>query len=127
MKINYSQYEEPDTNEVEVCAVVTLEKHATLIGSDKHTCYEREIENDGSYSYSSHEESDDDPRDLWEKQELHMKDILSQCEDILKQLQSDLKVRKYADHDITTLREAIAGWEETEWDVYHVSVEEKLK
>ena len=124
MNINYSQYEEPDTNDVEVCAVVTLEKHATLMGSEKHKCVEREIEDDGSYSYSSHEESDDDPRDLWEKQELHMKDILSQCEDILAQLQLDLKVRKYADHDITTLREAIAGWEETEWDVYHVSVEE---
>ena len=124
MRINYSQYEEPETNEVEVCAVVTLEKHATLIGSEKHKCVEREIEDDGSYSYSSHEESDDDPRDLWENQELHLKDIFKQCEDILKQLQRVLKVRFYAKHNISQLREAIGGWEETEWDVYHVSVEE---
>ena len=118
MRMNYGQYEEPEGVEVEVTAVAILEKSTVLMGSGTHTWQECEIEPDGSRSCTQITECDDDPRDLWDNQELHLKDIFKQCEDILKQLQRVLKVRFYAKHNISQLREAIAGWEETEWNVY---------
>ena len=106
-------FDEQDWPEIEVTATATLMKETVVLGSGTHRCTECEIEPDGSRSYISFEESDDDPADLFRNQEKTPAEIFRDCEKIANQLIKDGK-RFYAGVSLDRLRESIAGWEEEE-------------
>ena len=112
-------YNEPEWPEIEVTATATLVKETVVLGSGTHTCTECEIEPDGSRSYISFMESDDDPRTLFREQEKSPMEIFRDCEKIVRQLMSVQKVRFYAKVNLAALLDALDGWEETELTIDH--------
>ena len=72
-------YNEPEWPEIEVTARATLVKETVVLGSGTHTCTECEIEPDGSRSYVSFSESDDDVRELFRDQE-KLSELLDACD-----------------------------------------------
>ena len=112
-------WNEPEWPEIEVTATATLVKETVVLGSGTHTCTECEIEPDGSRSYSSFTESDDDVNELFREQEMTPAEIFRKCEKIVRQLRSALKVRFYAKVNLDRLLDALEGWEETELNVVH--------
>ena len=111
-------YNEPEWPEIEVTATAMLVKETVVLGSGKHTCTECEIEPDGSRSYVSFTESDDDVRELFRDQDKSPIEIFRDCEKIVRQLMSEQKVRFYAKVNLESLLDALGGWEETELDIY---------
>ncbi len=107
-------YNEPDWPEIEVTATATLVKETVVLGSGVHTCTECEIEPDGSRSYVSFTESDDDVKELFRDQEKSPQEIFRDCEKIVRQLMKVQKVRYYAKVNLAALLDALDGWEETE-------------
>ena len=107
-------YNEPEWPEIEVTATV---KETVVLGSGVHTCTECEIEPDGSRSYVSFTESDDDVRELFRDQEKSPAEIFRDCEKIVRQLMKVQKVRYYAKVNLAALLDALDGWEETELKV----------
>ena len=112
-------YNEPEWPEIEVTATATLVKETVVLGSGTHTCTECEIEPDGSRSYVSFTESDDDVRELFREQEKSPAEIFRDCEKIVRQLMKVQKVRYYAKVNLAALLDALDGWEETELDIKH--------
>ena len=110
-------YNEPEWPEIEVTATATLVKETVVLGSGTHTCTECEIEPDGSRSYVSFTESDDDPRTLFRDQEKTPAEIFRDCEKIVRQLMKVQKVRYYAKVNLAALLDALDGWEETNFEV----------
>ena len=110
-------YNEPEWPEIEVTATATLVKETVVLGSGVHTCTECEIEPDGSRSYVSFTESDDDPRTLFRDQEKTPAEIFRDCEKIVRQLMKVQKVRYYAKVNLAALLDALDGWEETNFEV----------
>ena len=106
-------YNDLEWPEIEVTVTATLVKETVVLGNGTHRCTECEIEPDGSRSYISYEESDDDPADLFRDQEKSPAEIFRDCEKIANQLIKDGK-RFYAGGSLNRLRESIAGWEEEE-------------
>ena len=86
-------------SEEEVVAVAKLEKTAVLIGTGML----------------------EDARDLWanDPDELDPKEIFAQMEKVLKKLIEVLGQRSLNNVDLLRLREAIAGWEQTGFEVYN--------
>ena len=109
-------YNEPEWPEIEVTVTATLVKETTVLGSGTHTCTECEIEPDGSRSYSSFTESDDDIRELFRDQEMTPAEIFRKCEKVVSQLVEDGKL-SYAGVSLKRLLDALDGWEETEFNV----------
>ena len=109
-------YNEPEWPEIEVTVTATLVKETAVLGSGTHRCTECEIEPDGSRSYISYEESDDDPADLFRDQEKTPTEIFRDCEKIANQLIKDGK-HFYAGVSLNRLLDSCAGWEETELNV----------
>ena len=107
-------YNEPEWPEIEVTATATLVKETVVLGSGTHTCTECEIEPDGSRSYVSFTESDDDVRELFRDQEKSPAEIFRDCEKIVRQLMKVQKVRYYAKVNLAALLDALDGWEEAE-------------
>ena len=107
-------YNEPEWPEIEVTATAMLVKETVVLGSGSHTCTECEIEPDGSRSYVSFTESDDDIRELFRDQEKSPQEIFRDCEKIVRQLMKVQKVRYYAKVNLAALLDALDGWEETE-------------
>ena len=97
-------------------ATATLVKETVVLGSGTHTCTECEIEPDGSRSYSSFTESDDDIRELFRDQEMTPAEIFRKCEKVVNQLIMDGKL-SYAGFSLNRLLDALDGWEETELEV----------
>ena len=114
-------YNEPEWPEIEVTATATLVKETVVLGSGVHTCTECEIEPDGSRSYVSFTESDDDVTERFRDQEKSPQEIFRDCEKIVRQLMKVQKVRYYAKVNLAALLDALDGWEETELKI------EKLK
>ena len=112
----HAPYNEPDWPEIEVTVTATLVKETVVLGSGTHTNTECEIEPDGSRSYISFEESDDDPVELFRDQEQSPAEIFRDCEKIANQLIKDGN-RFYAGVSLNRLRDALDGWEETELNV----------
>ena len=111
-------YNEPEWPEIEVTATATLVKETVVLGSGTHTCTECEIEPDGSRSYSSFTESDDDVNELFREQEMTPAEIFRKCEKVVNQLVEDGKL-SYAGVSLKRLLDALDGWEETELNVVH--------
>ena len=67
----------------------------------------------------------DDARDLWNNSDdcLRPQEIFAQCEKVLRKLQMDSHVKYIADVDIPNLREAIANWQEKDFNVYKDMIE----
>ena len=85
-------------SEEEVVAVAKLEKTAVLIGTGML----------------------EDARDLWanDPDELEPREIFARMEKVLHWLQEH-GYRKIANVSVASLREAIAGWEQTGFEVYN--------
>ena len=111
-------WNEPEWPEIEVTATATLVKETVVLGSGTHTCTECEIEPDGSRSYSSFTESDDDVNELFRDQEMTPAEIFRKCEKVVNQLVEDGKL-SYAGVSLKRLLDALDGWEETELNVVH--------
>ena len=109
-------WNEPEWPEIEVTATATLVKETVVLGSGTHTCTECEIEPDGSRSYSSFTESDDDVNELFRDQEMTPAEIFKKCEKVVNQLVEDGKL-SYAGVSLKRLLDALDGWEETELNV----------
>ena len=109
-------WNEPEWPEIEVTATATLVKETVVLGSGTHTCTECEIEPDGSRSYSSFTESDDDVNELFREQEMTPAEIFRKCEKVVNQLVEDGKL-SYAGVSLKRLLDALDGWEETEFNV----------
>ena len=109
-------WNEPEWPEIEVAATATLVKETVVLGSGTHTCTECEIEPDGSRSYSSFTESDDDVNELFREQEMTPAEIFKKCEKVVNQLVEDGKL-SYAGVSLKRLLDALDGWEETELNV----------
>jgi hypothetical protein len=109
-------YNEPEWPEIEVTATATLVKETVVLGSGKHTCTECEIEPDGSRSYVSFTESDDDVRELFRDQDMTPAEIFRKCEKVVSQLVTDGH-RFYAHVNLHSLLDALDGWEEKEFEV----------
>ena len=109
-------WNEPEWPEIEVTATATLVKETVVLGSGTHTCTECEIEPDGSRSYSSFTESDDDVNELFRDQEMTPAEIFRKCEKVVNQLVEDGKL-SYAGVSLKRLLDALDGWEETELNV----------
>ncbi len=109
-------WNEPEWPEIEVSATATLVKETVVLGSGTHTCTECEIEPDGSRSYSSFTESDDDVNELFREQEMTPAEIFRKCEKVVNQLVEDGKL-SYAGVSLKRLLDALDGWEETELNV----------
>ena len=109
-------WNEPEWPEIEVTATATLVKETVVLGSGTHTCTECEIEPDGSRSYSSFTESDDDVNELFREQEMTPAEIFKKCEKVVNQLVEDGKL-SYAGVSLKRLLDALDGWEETELNV----------
>ena len=109
-------WNEPEWPEIEVTATATLVKETVVLGSGTHTCTECEIEPDGSRSYSSFTESDDDVNELFREQEMTPAEIFRKCEKVVNQLVEDGKL-SYAGVSLKRLLDALDGWEETELNV----------
>lgn len=110
-------YNEPEWPEIEVTARATLVKETVVLGSGTHTCTECEIEPDGSRSYVSFSESDDDVRELFRDQEKSPMELITALERIVTQLMKAQKLRFYARYNLSELLNACDGWEETELTV----------
>ena len=110
-------YNEPMEQEIEVTATATLVKETVVLGSGSHTCTECEIEPDGTRSYVSFTESDDDVKELFRDQDKSPIELITALEKIVRQLMKDQNLRFYARYDLAELRDACAGWEETEFEV----------
>jgi len=109
-------WNEPEWPEIEVTATATLVKETVVLGSGTHTCTECEIEPDGSRSYSSFTESDDDVNELFREQDMTPAEIFRKCEKVVNQLIKDGKL-SYAGVSLKRLLDALDGWEETEFNV----------
>ena len=109
-------WNDPEWPEIEVTATATLVKETVVLGSGTHTCTECEIEPDGSRSYSSFTESDDDVNELFRDQEMTPAEIFRKCEKVVNQLVEDGKL-SYAGVSLKRLLDALDGWEETEFNV----------
>ena len=109
-------WNEPEWPEIEVTATATLVKETVVLGSGTHTCTECEIEPDGSRSYSSFTESDDNVAELFREQEMTPAEIFRKCEKVVNQLVEDGKL-SYAGVSLKRLLDALDGWEETELNV----------
>jgi hypothetical protein len=115
-------YNEPDWAEIEVTATATLVKETVVLGSGTHTCAECEIEPDGSRSYVSFEESDDDPAELFRNQCKTPAEIFRDCGKVIKELKQLIIQKKVegvsslvlAHVSLNGLLEEMDGWEETE-------------
>jgi hypothetical protein len=107
-------YNEPEWPEIEVTARATLVKETVVLGSGTHTCTECEIEPDGSRSYVSFSESDDDVRELFRDQEKSPIELITALERIVTQLMKVQKLRFYARYNLSELLNACDGWEEIE-------------
>ena len=107
-------YNEPEWPEIEVTARATLVKETVVLGSGTHTCTECEIEPDGSRSYVSFSESDDDVRELFRDQEKSPIELITALERIVTQLMKAQKLRFYARYNLSELLNACDGWEEIE-------------
>ena len=100
-------------------ARATLVKETVVLGSGTHTCTECEIEPDGSRSYVSFSESDDDVRELFRDQEKSPMELITALERIVTQLMKVQKLRFYARYNLSELLDACDGWEETELNIEH--------
>ena len=109
-------WNEPEWPEIEVTARATLVKETVVLGSGTHTCTECEIEPDGTRSYISFTESDDDVAELFRDQEMTPAEIFRKCEKVLNQLIMDGKL-SYAGFSLNRLLDALDGWEETELEI----------
>ena len=114
----FAPYNEPQWPEIEVTVTATLVKETVVLGSGTHTCTECETEPDGSRSYISFEESDDDPANLFRDQDKTPSEIFRDCEKIVRQLIKDGKL-SYAGVSLNRLLDALDGWEETELNIEH--------
>ena len=110
-------YNEPIDPEIDVTVRTTLVKETVVMGSGTHTCTECEIEPDGSRSYVSFSESDDDVRELFRDQEKSPIELITALERIVTQLMKVQKLRFYARYNLSELLNACDGWEETELTV----------
>ena len=106
-------YNDLEWPEIEVTVTATLVKETVVLGNGTHRYTECEIEPDGSRSYISYEESDDDPAYLFRDQEKSPAEIFRDCEKIANQLIKDGK-HFYAGVSLNRLLDSCAGWEETE-------------
>ena len=102
---------DPDYCEIDVTARATLEKRTVVIGSGMHPCVEGETEPDGTRSYVTISEPNDDVRDLYRNQEMSPAEIFHNCEKVVKELKTLIV-------DLTRLHDSLAGWDETEFEVY---------
>ena len=109
-------WNEPEWPEIEVTAKATLVKETVVLGSGTHTCTECEIEPDGSRSYISFTESDDDVAELFREQDMTPAEIFRKCEKVVNQLIMDGKL-SYAGFSLNRLLDALDGWEETELEI----------
>ena len=109
-------WNEPEWPEIEVTARATLVKETVVLGSGTHTCTECEIEPDGTRSYISFTESDDDVAELFRDQEMTPAEIFRKCEKVVNQLIMDGKL-SYAGFSLNRLLDALDGWEETELEI----------
>ena len=107
-------YNEPIDPEIDVTVRTTLVKETVVMGSGSHTCKECEIEPDGSRSYVSFSESDDDVRELFRDQEKSPIELITALERIVTQLMKVQKLRFYARYNLSELLNACDGWEEIE-------------
>ena len=106
---------EPEYCEIDVTARATLEKRTVVIGSGMHPCVEGETEPDGTRSYVTISEPNDD-----------VAEIFHNCEKVVKELKTLILSRKiegctsltFARVDLTALHDSLAGWDETEFDVF---------
>ena len=88
---------DPEYCEIDVTARATLEKRTVVIGTGMHPCVEGETE-----------------------------EIFHNCEKVVKELKTLILSRKiegctsltFARVDLTRLHDSLAGWDETELDVY---------
>jgi len=111
-------WNEPDWPEIEVTAKATLIKETVVLGSGTHSCTECEIEPDGTRSYVSFTETDDDVQELFRDQEKSPIELITALEKIVTQLMKSKKLRFYARYNLKELLDACAGWEEMEFEVY---------
>ena len=118
-------WNEPEGTEIEVTVTATLVKETVVMGSGSHTCSECEIEPDGSRSYISFEESDDDPKELFRDQQRSPLEIIQACEWICRQLNKEgrhfvnYEIREGSTRcvDVRRLIDDCMDWEETELNV----------
>ena len=117
---------EPEYCEIDVTARATLEKRTVVIGTGMHPCVEGETEPDGTRSYVTISEPNDDVRDLYRNQEMSPAEIFHNCEKVVKELKTLILSRKiegctsltFARVDLTRLHDSLAGWDETEFEVF---------
>ena len=107
-------YNDLEWPEIEVTVTATLVKETVVLGNGTHRCTECEIEPDGSRSYVSFSESDDDVRELFRDQEKSPMELITALERIVTQLMKAQKLRFYARYNLSELLNACDGWEEIE-------------
>ena len=122
----FAPYNEPQWPEIEVTVTATLVKETVVLGSGTHTCTECEIEPDGSRSYVSFQESDDDPAELFRDQEKTPAEIFRDCAKVVRELKQLILQKKVegvkslflAHVSLDSLQDALEGWEEVELKVF---------
>ena len=95
-------------------------KETVVQGSGSHTVTEYEIEPDGSKSYISFTESDDDVRELFLDKYRNPLKLIIALEKIIKKLQEDYHLVMYAGYNLYELLMDCDGWYEEECEVTEI-------
>ena len=113
-------WNQPEWPEIDIRVEAKLVKETVVQGSGSHTVTECEIEPDGTKSYISFTESDDDVRELFDDQCRNPMKLIIALEKIIKKLQEERKLYWYAGYNLFELLADCDGWNEEELEVTEI-------
>ena len=113
----YAPYNEPQWPDVDVTVKAVLVKETVIQSPGTHYVTECEIEPDGSRSYVSFEESNEDPYELFRDQKRSPINLIVALEKIIKKLQEEHKLQWYAGYNLYDLLADCYVWDEEECEV----------
>ena len=116
----YAPYNEPQWPDVDVTVKAVLVKETVIQSPGTHYVTECEIEPDGSRSYVSFEESNEDPYELFRDQKRSPINLIVALEKIIKKLQEEHKLHWYAGYNLYDLLADCDGWDEEECEVTEI-------
>ena len=113
-------YNEPQWPDVDVTVKAVLVKETVIQSPGTHYVTECEIEPDGSRSYVSFEESNEDVRELFDDQCRNPMKLIIALEKIIKKLQEERNLLWYAGYNLFDLLADCDGWNEEELEVTEI-------
>ena len=113
-------WNEPQWPDVDVTVKAVLVKETVIQSPGTHYVTECEIEPDGTKSYTSFEESNEDPYELFRDQKRSPINLIVALEKIIKKLQEEHKLHWYAGYNLYDLLADCDGWDEEECEVTEI-------